>query len=966
MLQDRDARTAPFGILLSLCSAAIKPARDLALTPHQSTLLAHLLTVTGSAEDEMSRTLAGARVDMNPHQVEAALFAMRSPLSRGAMLADEVGLGKTIEASLVIAQRWAERRRRIVLVVPATLRKQWAQELHEKFLLPSVVMEAKAYNAERKAGIANPFDRIRPMSEPEIVICSYQFAASKRTDVAAVPWDLVVFDEAHKLRNVWRKSGAATAQALKAAFEGRRKLLLSATPLQNSLIELYGLASIIDDHFFGPEASFRANYMAGKTGVQNLPVLRERLARICSRTLRRQVQAEGGISFTRRLSITEDFTPTDEEQELYRRVSEYLQREDIRAFKPQGRHLVTLVLRKLLASSSHAIEGALAKVVARLERQQLAGEEELDDFETADETADELGADEDTDEAGERASFEAELIELRSFRQLAAGVRRDAKADALLRALRHALVEVEALGGERKAVIFTESVRTQMFLRDLLAANGYDGRIVLMNGSNSDPESRERYKAWLGQHRGTTAVSGSRTADTKAAIVEAFREDAEILIATEAGGEGVNLQFCSLLINFDLPWNPQRVEQRIGRVHRYGQKCDVVVVNFINRANRADERVFELLNEKFQLFEGVFGASDEILGAIESGVGIERRILDIYQACRSVEEVEAAFDALQREMDALLSERDTETRGKLIEHFDEAVAERLKGRRETTGTKLDLFQRRLLAVVRAEWPDARADGHRFTRGSTAYTLDWREAEAGPARFFRLGLPEADALVEAARARSLPLARIVFDLDAYAGRLADAEALRGRAGTWLAGIVRMRSLKAREELVVVMRDAEGRTVAPETALRLLLVPARAEPPSPGFDPGGLEAALEEELAARRTRAAREDEAFYAEEQAKLDAWAEEAKAAGRLEIEAMAREAKALRVEARRAVALEGKLALQREAKALEKRRRERQMALYDEEVGIEAEQEALLDRVEAMLEMATEWQPLAAVEWAVT
>ena len=307
-----------------------------AVSPHQSKLLAHLLTLEGDTEQEMSRTLAGARVDMNPHQVEAALFAMRSPLSRGVILADEVGLGKTIEASLVIAQRWAERRRRIVLVVPATLRKQWAQELHEKFLLPSVVLEAKSVREEVKAGVANPFDRTDRTDGPEIVICSYQFAASKREAVKAVPWDLVVFDEAHKLRNVWAKSGAVTAKALKEAFEGRQKVLLSATPLQNSLIELYGLASIIDDHFFGPEPSFRANYMVGKTGTQNLPMLRDRLNTICARTLRRQVQAEGGISFTKRMSLTEDFTPTEEEQRLYESVSAYLQRENMRAFKPKS------------------------------------------------------------------------------------------------------------------------------------------------------------------------------------------------------------------------------------------------------------------------------------------------------------------------------------------------------------------------------------------------------------------------------------------------------------------------------------------------------------------------------------------------------------------------------------------------------------------------------------------------------
>jgi len=323
---------------------------DCGFTDHQAKLLGYLLTLEGSPEDEMSRTLAGARVDMNPHQVEAALFALRSPLSRGAILADEVGLGKTIEASLIIAQRWAERRRRIILIVPATLRKQWAQELHEKFGLPSVVMETKRYKADKKSNGLNPFDR--GGNDPQIVICSYQFASSKAADVKAVAWDLVIFDEAHKLRNVWQTSGAIIAKSLKEAFEGRQKLLLSATPLQNSLMELYGLSSIVDDYFFGPASAFRANYVVGKTGARNLPALRERLTSICHRTLRRQVQEEGGISFTNRISITEDFTPSDDEQRLYEFVSDYLQRADSRAFSPNGRHLVTLILRKLLASSS--------------------------------------------------------------------------------------------------------------------------------------------------------------------------------------------------------------------------------------------------------------------------------------------------------------------------------------------------------------------------------------------------------------------------------------------------------------------------------------------------------------------------------------------------------------------------------------------------------------------------------------
>jgi len=129
-------------------------------------------------------------------------------------------------------------------------------------------------------------------------------------------------------------------------------------------------------------------------------------------------------------------------------------------------------------------------------------------------------------------------------------------------------------------------------------------------------------------------------------LVEYFRDEAVIMIATEAGAEGINLQFCSLVVNYDLPWNPQRIEQRIGRCHRYGQRHDVVVVNFLNRKNAADQRVYQLLSEKFKLFEGVFGASDEVLGNIESGVDFEKRIAQIYQQCRTEDEIQSAFDAL--------------------------------------------------------------------------------------------------------------------------------------------------------------------------------------------------------------------------------------------------------------------------------------------------------------------------------
>ena len=210
-------------------------------TPQQGTFFAHRLTLEGTGDDALAQSLSTARVDMNPHQVDAALFALASPLTKGVLLADEVGLGKTIEASLVIAQRWAERKRCILLIVPASLRKQWSQELYDKFSLPSVIVERKSYNDLRKKGIARPFDH-----SDRVVITSYEFAALKADEVQAGQWDLVVFDEAHRLRNVYKKDGAARAKRLRDATRAFFKILLTATPLQNSLMELYGLVSVLD------------------------------------------------------------------------------------------------------------------------------------------------------------------------------------------------------------------------------------------------------------------------------------------------------------------------------------------------------------------------------------------------------------------------------------------------------------------------------------------------------------------------------------------------------------------------------------------------------------------------------------------------------------------------------------------------------------------------------------------------
>ena len=241
------------------------------LTDYQAKYFAYELTKRSPSDsmEKLAGAVASAQVDLNPHQVDAALFAFRSPLSKGALLADEVGLGKTIEAGLVLSQKWAERKRRILIIVPSNLRKQWHQEMTEKFFLPCSILETKSYNAAVKIG------NFRPFEADSIVICSYQFARNKAADVANTPWDVVVIDEAHRLRNVYKPTNII-ANTLKLALSGKDKLLLTATPLQNSLLELFGLVSFIDEHVFGDLKSFREQF-ANLSQAQVFDALKARL-----------------------------------------------------------------------------------------------------------------------------------------------------------------------------------------------------------------------------------------------------------------------------------------------------------------------------------------------------------------------------------------------------------------------------------------------------------------------------------------------------------------------------------------------------------------------------------------------------------------------------------------------------------------------------------------------------------------
>lgn len=951
------------------------------ITDYHAKLFAHELQKRRSVADaeKLAGALFDAQVDLNPHQVEAALFAFKSPLSKGAILADEVGLGKTIEAGLVLAQKWTEGKRRILVISPANLRKQWSQEVEEKFFLPTLILEARNYNKFAKDGARHPFE------QKKLVICSFQFAARHADELMVIPWDLVVIDEAHRLRDVYRPDNRI-GRALKGALANAPKVLLTATPLQNSLMELYGLVSLIDDYAFGDAKSFRAQY-ARLSGDGQFDELKARLQPVCHRTLRRQVLEY--IRYTNRIPITQEFVPTEAEQSLYDMVSDYLRKPTLQALPSSQRTLMTLIMRKLLASSTFAIAGALDSLARKLERQlkeDAALRKNLEDSEDEDIASDIDGFEEEAEEwvddeaepellgDDDITSIEAEIAELRAFRDLAVSISENAKGQALLSALRAGFAKTAELGGAQKAIIFTESRRTQEYLVRLLSANGYEGKLVLFNGSNADSQSKAIYAAWLEKHKGSDKITGSRTADMRAALVEHFREQASIMIATEAAAEGINLQFCSIVVNYDLPWNPQRIEQRIGRCHRYGQRYDVVVVNFLNKNNAADQRVYELLSEKFQLFSGVFGASDEVLGAIESGVEFEKRIISIYQNCRSTEEIETEFERLRSEMDEKISVTMEDTRRKLLENFDAEVHDRLKMNMTQSKEYLDRYTRMLWALTKHELgKSAKFDDAYFTfmlktppdgvsAPAGAYYLGKQGLDG---HRYRLGHSLAQHLLSRSASRALDGAELVFDYTAWPQKAIALEAYVGHSGTLVAHKLSIRGADDQDHIILAVLTDDGRRMDPKAAMRLFELPVRQNGAATLTAPEGVQKIITverqtilEELTARQA-------SWFDDEMEKLDDWAEDKRAGLKADLKELDDQIKALKKEIRQTGNLPDKLNLQRQARTLETKRDAAWRAYDSAAKDIESQKDQLLDQIEARLGQDISDVSLFSIRWSV-
>lgn len=948
----------------------------------------------GADDDKLTGVLSEARVDLNPHQVMAALFAFQSPFSKGVILADEVGLGKTIEAGIVISQCWAEHKRKILIIAPATLRRQWGMELEDKFFLPSLILE-------KKKGIF--LDHL--YDGKQVYICSYQFASRQTSLLSRTRWDLVVYDEAHKLRNVYKPT-PSMATRLKTAFADSHKLLLTATPLQNNIEELYGLVSIIDDHYFGDLKSFKAQYCySNKNDDIAFGDLRKRLRPIVHRTLRKQVTEY--VKYTSRIPMSQEYYPAIEEQKLYNEISEYLRREDSYGLPSSQRQLITLIFRKLMSSSTFAIGSTLKTLIDRLQAkiapyvEQPSNEAfllESDDFDRVAEDMlgddwDEWNEDEATEKEGELlspdeiAGIQDEIAELQRLHHLATSISSNKKGDCLLSALHTGFQKMAQLGANRKALIFTESTRTQQYLKQLLEKNGYQGKIVLFNGSNNDDTSRQIYKEWKQAHAGTSAITPSLSANKRQAIVDYFRDEAEIMIATEAASEGINLQFCSLIVNYDLPWNPQRVEQRIGRCHRYGQKNDVVVFNFINKANAADIRVFQLLSEKFHLFDGVFGSSDEVLGSIESGVDFEKRMLNIYQQCRTPEEINAAFDQIQQEMDESIKATMQDTRKQLLENFDEDVVGLLKIRQGKDMGNLNKFHRWLWNITVSTLGAEHAEV--IDEPSLVFRLKsnpYPDVEAEPGIYqittaqsqhinYRLSHPLAQKVIAVCKEKGVTLRdsflsdacpSLLFDYTLYNYRVADIEQCpyeQGWLQAWLLSFVS--EGQTEEHILLTALSEDGTSLGQEFAEKLLNVPSRetAEGKLPQDASRRLSEAYDLQRAKLTADIEERNKALLDDEILHIEAWAEDQQVTLEKELNDIKSKIKEKKKLLNRSENAQQTLALEKELNTLQRQQKRKRSEIFELEDEIEEKRNGMIDKVKAFIQQHITETPLFCIHW---
>lgn len=510
-------------------------------------------------------------------QIQACLRVLRQMRGR-AILADEVGLGKTIEAGLILKEYVVRGLvRRALVLTPVSLMSQWREELRHKFDLPFEV------RGRGDSWRAQPF-----------LIASVDTAKTERhrDEIGAAGFEMLIVDEAHRLRNHltqgWKFIDALSLKYL---------LLLTATPVQNDLRELYNLVTLLKPGTLGTYREFRKDFMV--RGDKRLPKNTRALARTLSRVMIRTSRGATGLPFPKREVAIRPFELTKEERALYDGVSEFV-REAIEetSNKDFSRwHLLLMVLQKEMGSSAFAATRTLERCQPLFAPTKLARR-------------------------------------FKRLLELGHSVTVQSKAEGL--------VELLAEEGDEKVLVFTQFRRTLEFLERRLGESGHE--TAIFHGGLS-PQAKDRA---VGQFRGAT----------------------RILLSTEAGGEGRNLQFCRNLVNYDLPWNPMRIEQRIGRIHRLGQTRDTRIWNFTTR-DTVEDHVLAILHRKIRMFELVVGEMDMVLGQWSDKETFEHEIFRIWSEVRNPAERKRAFDELGDQLSV------ASQRYHRIKEFDDSIFSRL-------------------------------------------------------------------------------------------------------------------------------------------------------------------------------------------------------------------------------------------------------------------------------------------------
>ncbi|HKI03439.1 MAG TPA: SNF2-related protein [Thermoanaerobaculia bacterium] len=846
----------------------------MSLHPFNRRLLAEDLVRVRRADDRerYAASQRQARIDPNPHQIDAVIFALRRLREGGCILADEVGLGKTIEAGLVIAQSRAEGAQRILLIVPKSLIGQWQSELFNLFGIQALEAPASFLG-------------------PGVYLVGRELAGSERGAEplgAAPPFDLVVIDEAHEifagLHKRFGRDGiydedsdeAMMAHRVRAFLRSAPVLLLTATPIQNSLAEIWGLVQYVEPTgtLLGDLTTFRRVFCDedDRTLVPGQEhELQRRLATVLQRTLRRQAQEFLERPFTQRRCRLYEYAMSEDERSLYDDVTEYLLQPSLFAFSGRQRRLLLIGFHRRMASSIPALAASLENVAARL-RRLAAGQggvsgldgEILRDLE--DEEIPEIFGTPEVRDPGDGTGLAAELALVEGFVARARSLPHDAKARSFTEAIRVLLERGRDGHGSGKAVVFTESITTQEYLRRLLLDMGLqEGDITLFRGDNDHARAHEAHARWQ-EEEGARLSPGSRPSREVAlrlALVHEFRTRSKVLICTEAGAKGLNLQFCETVINYDLPWNPQRIEQRIGRCHRYSQQHDVTVVNFINRDNEAQQLTFEILSQKLDLFGKVLDASDTVLHeprtetpeiAVSAlSVELESDLRSIYSRSRTVEEMTREIAALRDKIADRREayEKEYERTSQIIQsRFDDDVRKVFKSLRQEMPAALAQLDRDLAGLVNG-YLSARGVEYRRSDEAGRVVFDLVEGgrfATGDAR----GLKDAEALnlshplVQAAIADALawPGGSVALPLPSDAP--AELAALLGKTGVLAVALADYGGFEPVQR-VVVTAVVEGDPLDPSLAAWLSRLPAAEGPLCEVLvDPPGLDDALEEGL------------------------------------------------------------------------------------------------------------------------